>query len=361
MTTADSLLRYHKFLKQVQGVVCWCRLAAFYSWTTRVAPPTPDFLLRASRREDCDVAPLSALGLNWTPSKGDGDEEESIQRRADHRGSEGVLGGDSNVGALPEARISDATFYNWRNRHGGMEVSDARRLKSLEDENRKLKKLLAESMLDVATLREALGKKLLRPGSRRACVTWAMAEKTYSQRRACGLIGLAPKTFRYASRRSDNLELRARLKGLASERRRFGYRRVRILLRREGIALNHKKLFRLYREERLPVRRRGGRKRALGTRSPMGLPQGKNQRWSLDFVADTLDSGRRFRILVVVDDFTRECLALVVDTSLSGLRLARELDRLVTERSCPLMIVSDNGTEVTSRAILQWQEDRGVD
>jgi putative transposase len=93
----------------------------------------------------------------------------------------------------------------------------------------------------------------------------------------------------------------------------------------------------------------------------MGLPQGKNQRWSLDFVSDTLDSGRRFRILVVVDDFTRECLALVVDTSLSGIRLARELDRLITERSCPLMIVSDNGTELTSRAILQWQEDHGVD
>ena len=192
-------------------------------------------------------------------------------------------------------------------------------------------------------------------------MTWATAEKNYSQRRACGLIGLAPKTFRYASRRSDDMELRARLKALASERRRFGYRRLHILLRREGIALNHKKLFRLYREERLTVRRRGGRKRALGTRSPMGLPQGKNQRWSLDFVSDTLDSGRRFRILVVVDDFTRECLALVVDTSLSGIRLARELDRLITERSCPLMIVSDNGTELTSRAILQWQEDHGVD
>lgn len=90
-------------------------------------------------------------------------------------------------------------------------------------------------------------------------MTWAMTEKSYSQRRACGLIGLAPKTFRYASRRSDDLELRARLKKLAGERRRFGYRRLHILLRREGIVLNHKKLFRLYREERLTVRRRGGR------------------------------------------------------------------------------------------------------
>ena len=128
-----------------------------------------------------------------------------------------------------------------------------------------------------------------------------------------------------------------------------------------GSALNHKKLFRLYREERLTVRKRGGRKRALGTRAPMTIPQDQNQRWSLDFVSDTLSDGRRFRILAVVDDFTRECLALVVDTSLSGLRVVRELDRIVELRGCPLMIVSDNGTELTSHAILRWQEELGVD
>lgn len=192
-------------------------------------------------------------------------------------------------------------------------------------------------------------------------MTWAIEEKSYSQRRACRLIGLAPKTYRYASRRSDDVEIRERLKILAGQRRRFGYRRLHILLRREGIALNHKKLFRLYREERLTVRRRGGRKRALGTRAPMTLPQGPNQRWSLDFVADQLVDGRRFRVLVIVDDFTRECLALVVDTSLSGQRVARELDALIALRGRPLMVVSDNGTELTSRAILQWQEDSRVE
>jgi transposase InsO family protein/DNA-binding XRE family transcriptional regulator len=181
-------------------------------------------------------------------------------------------------------------------------------------------------------------------------VTWAINEKGYSQRRACGLIGMEPKMYRYASRRPEDAGLRARLRALAAERRRFGYRRVHILLRREGMTLNHKKLFRLYREERLTVRRRGGRKRAeqleapamgsmagqaaegLGTRAPMTLPQGANQRWSLDFVSDTLVDDRRFRVLVVVDDFTRECLALVSDTPLSGRRVARELDRLVELR-----------------------------
>jgi putative transposase len=192
-------------------------------------------------------------------------------------------------------------------------------------------------------------------------VTWAIEEKSCSQRRACALVGMHGRTYRYASRRPDDAEVRRRLRELANERRRFGYRRLHILLRREGIELNHKKLFRLYREERLTVRRRGGRKRALGARAPMTIPQDRNQRWSLDFVSDALVDSRRFRILAVVDDFTRECLALIVDSSLSGLRVVRELEHLAEVRGLPLMVVSDNGTELTSHAILRWTEERGVD
>src|SRR6185312_5113498 len=117
------------------------------------------------------------------------------------------------------------------------------------------------------------------------------------------------------------------------------------------------KLRRLYREERLVVRRRGSRKRALGTRAPMALPQGANQRWSLDFLTDAFTDGRRLRILAIVDDFTRECLALVADTSLSGLRVVRELDALIAIRGCPVMCVSDNGTELTSMAVLCWSQE----
>ena len=188
-----------------------------------------------------------------------------------------------------------------------------------------------------------------------------MEQKSYSQRRACGLVGLESKTYRYASKRSDDSEIRARLRLLAGERRWFDYRRLHSLLAREGVALNHKKLVRLYREERLSVRKRGGRKRALGMRAPMALPEAANQRWSLDFVSNALSGGRRFRVLAVVDDFTRECLGLVVDMSLSGLRVGRELDRIVEPRGCrPAMVVSDNGTELTSHAILRWQEKRSV-
>jgi putative transposase len=191
-------------------------------------------------------------------------------------------------------------------------------------------------------------------------VSWAIEQKGYSQRRACGLVGLEPKTYRYRTSRPDDSELRVRLRALASERRRFGYRRLHILLARQGIRLNHKKLFRLYREERLGVRKRGGRKRALGTRLPLALPQAVNQRWSLDFVSDALANGRRFRVLAVVDDFSRECLGLVVDTSLSGLRVGRELDRIAALRGYPVMVISDNGTELTSHALLRWQEERSV-
>ena len=192
-------------------------------------------------------------------------------------------------------------------------------------------------------------------------MNWAIKERGYSQRRACGLAGISPRVYRYRSTRPDDAPIRQRLRVLASERRRFGYRRLHILLKREGIEVNHKKLYRLYKEEQLTVRKRGGRKRALGTRAPMTIPQGPNQRWSLDFVSDALVDGRRFRILCVIDDFSRECLATVVDNSISGVRVARELDRIAEMRGYPCMVVSDNGTELTSNAILQWQEERRVE
>lgn len=181
-----------------------------------------------------------------------------------------------------------------------------------------------------------------------------------SERRACKAIGCCRMTVRYESARPDDHDLRERMKAIAHERRRFGYRRVHILLKREGYLVNHKKLFRLYREEKLAVRRRGSRKRAIGTRAPMAIPLAPNERWSLDFVSDQLTDGRRFRILAIVDDCTRECLGLVADNSLSGLRVARELDRLVFERGKPKMIVSDNGSELTSNAILAWADESRV-
>ena len=181
-----------------------------------------------------------------------------------------------------------------------------------------------------------------------------------SERRACRLADLDRSTFQYRKRSDGDPDLRRRLRDLANERRRFGYRRLGILLAREGWAVNHKKLFRLYREEGLAVRRRRSRKRALGTRRPILVPDRVNQRWSLDFVSDALSDGRRFRALCVVDDHSREALAIVVDTSLSGQRVARELDAVIRRRGRPEMIVSDNGTELTSHAIRGWCQETGV-
>jgi putative transposase len=192
-------------------------------------------------------------------------------------------------------------------------------------------------------------------------VRQVIVDHGYSERRACRLIGVDRTAFQYRARRPDDAGVRERLRELANERRRFGYRRLAVMLKRDGRRMNLKKVYRLYKEERLTVRKRGGRKRALGTRAPMTMPQDANQRWSIDFVQDALDDGRRFRILNVVDDFTRECLASVLDTSLSGVRVVRELDRLCSVHGRPAMIVSDNGTELASHAVLRWVEETGIE
>lgn len=163
-----------------------------------------------------------------------------------------------------------------------------------------------------------------------------------SERRACRVIDADRKSVRYQSRRPPETELRTRLRELANERRRFGYRRRHILLRREGelSGINH--VYRLYREEGLGVRKRRARRRAVGTRAPILVAARPNARWSLDFVHDQFACGRRFRVLNIVDDVTRECLAAIPDTSISGRRVARELTDIIAWRDKPGMIVSDN-------------------
>jgi putative transposase len=166
---------------------------------------------------------------------------------------------------------------------------------------------------------------------------------------------------RYHRRRKDDAADRALLRALAAERRRFGYRRLREMAKRKGRRMNLKKVYRLYREEGLAVRRRRGRKRALGMRAPLRQASRPNEIWVLDFMSDVLQAGRRFRVFNVEDQLTREGLVAEVDTSLPGLRVARTLDRLVMERGRPAMIVSDNGTELTSNTMLRWAEDNGVE
>ena len=162
----------------------------------------------------------------------------------------------------------------------------------------------------------------------------------------------------HADRRTRSL--RAQLRDLANERKRFGYRRLFILLRQDGEPSGINRIYRLYREEGLTVRKRRARRRAVGTRAPILVEADANARWSLDFVHDQFACGRRFRILNIVDDVTRECLAAIPDTSISGRRVARELTALIERRGKPGMIVSDNGTEFTSNAMLAWAQDNRI-
>ena len=166
---------------------------------------------------------------------------------------------------------------------------------------------------------------------------------------------------RYQARRAPETELRGRLRELANERRRFGYRRLFVLLRREGEPSGINRIYRLYREEGLTVRKRRARRKAVGTRAPILIEARANARWSLDFVHDQFACGQRFRILNVVDDVTRECLAAIPDTSISGRRVARALTALIEHRGKPGMIVSENGTELTSNAILRWCSEQRIE
>ena len=180
------------------------------------------------------------------------------------------------------------------------------------------------------------------------------SEVAVSERRACGLIGLYRGTYRYRARGSEDERLRQRLRELAHQFRRYGYRRLHDRLVRQGWRVNHKRVCRLYRLEGLQVRKRR-RKRCAGVpRLPLPAPTAANQVWSLDFMADTLSSGRKLRTLNVTDDYTRECLAIEVDTSLPGARVVRVLERLVGERGRPRQIRTDNGPEFAGRELDQW-------
>jgi putative transposase len=179
-----------------------------------------------------------------------------------------------------------------------------------------------------------------------------------SERRACALVGIGRSTCRYRARRPDWPALRDRLRALAGERRRFGYRRLHVLLRREGFGVNLKRIYRLYTQEGLTVRRRKRRRRVPRGGLRLSAPTRINQRWSLDFVVDVLDDGRRFRILTVVDDFTRTCLAIDVDTSIGGRRVVEVLQRLIDTRGKPAMLITDNGPEFVSRAVVRGPTPR---
>lgn len=180
-----------------------------------------------------------------------------------------------------------------------------------------------------------------------------------SERAACKLVGLSRTAFRYQPKVSTDSGLRQRLKVLATQYPRYGYLMFHGLLRNEGWVKNRKHTYRLYIEEGLQVRTKK-RKKLTRPRQPMEVPTAPNQRWSMDFVSDQLSNGRRFRVLNVVDDYSREMVGQLVQVSISGRQVARYLSLLIEQRGKPGKIVCDNGTEFTSKAMFFWSKETGV-
>lgn len=201
---------------------------------------------------------------------------------------------------------------------------------------------------------------MVTPAARREAVVWIRDGLGASERRACTLAGCARSVARYRHRRAPQAALRARLRELAAKKPRYGYRRLAVLLRREGLPVNPKRVHRLYRLEGLAVRRKKRKRLARQAQPVLAPTTAPNERWNMDFMEDSLASGRKFRMLNVLDEHCRECLAIEVDSGLSAQRVTRVLEGLVTERGAPREITVDNGPEYTSRALEQWAQDHAV-
>jgi putative transposase len=198
------------------------------------------------------------------------------------------------------------------------------------------------------------------PQARRACSTYLINHYKVSERRACQLVGVNRSVARYRSVKPSEEPLVKQIKEIAFEKRRYGYRRIHAVLKKIGIVANHKKVYRIYKECGLKVKKRGSRKRALGVRGASYKATKPNQKWALDFVHDALADGRKIRLLTVIDEYTRESLEIVVDTSINSKKVIKALEKLIRQKGKPEVIVSDNGTEFTSNVVQKWREETGI-
>ena len=258
--------------------------------------------------------------------------------------------------------VSEQTFYRWKKKFAGMGVAELRRLKQLEEENRKLKTLVAGPEFGSSDSAGCVEGKNLRPDRRREMVERTQTNYSVSERRACRLLKQPRATQRYVSVKDDQAALRSRIREIAGVHVTWGYPRVWVKLRREGWRVNRKRVYRLYHEEKLCVgKHKPRRHRSSTTRPERTATTEANESWSMDFMADQLFDGRRFRLLTLVDDFTRESLVIEIGQRLTGNDVARALDEVALDRGAlPEKIRVDNGTEFTSRRLDQWAYLRGV-
>ncbi|MCF2521145.1 IS3 family transposase [Dyadobacter sp. CY351] len=256
--------------------------------------------------------------------------------------------------------ISEATFYNWKSRYGGMEASDVKRLKDLEEENSRLKKMFADLSLDNQILKEPVRKKGLGSAAKRELTEEIVREHNIAVSRACKIVNLVRSQYYYSSKRDDS-EVIESLQDLAFKHPSYGFRKLFAYLRRSGKLWNHKRVHRIYQVLKLNKRRKGKRRLPDRVKQPLVQPAQVNETWSVDFMSDSMIGNRKFRTFNVIDDCSREALAIEIDTSLSSKRITRVLERIGLSKGFPKAIRSDNGPEFTSKDFAIWCADRNIE
>ncbi|MCA1738596.1 MAG: IS3 family transposase [Actinobacteria bacterium] len=276
-----------------------------------------------------------------------------------------LAAGSSTPQVAKEFGISEATFHRWKARYSGMSSQEAKRLKELEKENARLKKLLAEKELDIDMLKEVKSGKLLSPSRRRRAVKHLQKNFEVSERRACQVLGQPRSSQRYISTKADiDTALSQRLVALSRENPRYGYRRVWALLRREGWRVNRKRVQRVWREAGLMVPSKECKRRRMGASENSIIRRQAeyiDHVWSYDFAMDATEDGRRLKIMPIVEEYSRECLALETERSITAEDVVETLARLFTERGAPSFIRSDNGPEFIAKAVKRWLAASGVE
>nr|WP_240003952.1 IS3 family transposase [Luteibacter sp. 9135] len=255
--------------------------------------------------------------------------------------------------------FSEVSYYLWRSKFGGMSVPEAKRLKDLESENGRLKKLLAEQLLENEVIKEALRKKMVSAPDRRELVRYLIG-KELSERRSLAIAGMSASAYRYEPRPDRNVSLREMICALANRHKRYGVGMIYLKLRQAGQMVNYKRVERLYQEANLQVRRRKRKKVLPADRQPLLRPAVANEVWSIDFVFDRTAEGRVLKCLTIVDDATHEAVAIEIERAISGVGVTRVMDRLAVTRGLPKIIRSDNGKEFCGKAMVAWAHERGV-
>ncbi|WP_218709304.1 IS3 family transposase [Citrobacter braakii] len=259
-----------------------------------------------------------------------------------------------------EAGISEATYYNWKSRYGGMEASDIKKIKDLEDENRRLKQMFADLSLENRALKDVIEKKPLKPAFKRELVTHLITTFGLSIRQACRSLNLSRTVYHYRPDTTRDEPVIVALQAVAERYPRYGFPKLFQVLRRQGHPWNHKRIHRIYCLLKLNFRRKGKQRLLVRNPSPLATPEALNQSWSVDFMHDALVCGRRFRTFNVVDDFNREALSIEIDLNLPAQRVVRVLDRIAANRGYPVMLRMDNGPEFISLALAEWAEKHAV-